>query len=432
MISKLFELMERADLTIRFPQAFIEEKIMKSSDKEISHEGKDFNWEVGLIKTGLKLVGLWPKAAHQTFLFILNQLMQNYLLGVFLRSIILEPSVSRKINKIFVLTGIILTCVNHFIFRLQWCSVRPLIESIQRNWRDLEGSSKDIKDIMVLYGSLERRITRCICIAVGVSLVVFTLQPVILHLVLPSKFNLEHPSNPRHPFNATASPVFEIVYIIQGVFNCSAALIFASIDCCIIWMIFHCCGQLEVLEYMMKRFRGTRHHSSGSVDDDPVIVGCSCLQCIVHHHLQIFKIISLFDDAFHVTMLARIIVCTVHFTSIGYTIAKLREDGNFAFLLVHILFLLTMNSSLFVYCWVGDKLREKSANIADAAFNRYLFVNKEVSKDLIVIIRQTQVRPCHITAGKFFVMSLHLFKEYIFKSISYLSVVIALRFNDKY
>ncbi|THK32938.1 uncharacterized protein LOC107035960 [Diachasma alloeum] len=395
-------------------------------------ERKHFDWEVGITKPVLKLIGLWPGGQHQTFLFIVNEFMQIYLFSVFLASIVLEPSVTSKIDKIFVWLGIVLIVVDHNIFRAQWHNIKPLIECIQQNWREFDGLSADIKGIMVSYGGLERRITRCIYFVSGVSLIVFTLQPILIHLAFPSKFPLAHPNNARHPFNASVSPMFEITYVIQYVFHCSAALIFSSIDCCIIWLIFHCCGQLEILANVISHYKGIRHHTSDSVDDEKrVIMGCSCLHCIVNYHLRIFKMISLFDDAFHVVMFARMIICTGHFICIGYTIRKLKEDGNFIFLVVNVFFLFTMDSSFFIYCWLGDKLKEKSINIGYTAFHQHISSKKKVSKDLIMIIRQAQIRPCHITAAKFFVMSLELFKEYVLKSMSYLSVLVALRVNDK-
>ncbi|XP_063991345.1 uncharacterized protein LOC135169889 [Diachasmimorpha longicaudata] len=388
---------------------------------------KDFDWEVGITKPALKLIGLWPGGPHQTILYLLNQFMQNYLFGVFLASIVMEPSVVRKIDKLFVLFAVILIVVDHNIFRAQWRNIKQLIECIQQNWREFNGLSEDIKGIMVSYAVMQRRVTRCIYFAFGVSLIFFTLKPVVLHLVIPSKFPLEHPNDPRHPFNATVSPVFEITYIIQCVLNCSAAVIFSSIDCCIIWLIFHYCGQLEIVANLMSHYKGIRHHKSDSVvDEGKVSMGCSCLHCIVNYHWQIFKMISLFDDAFHVVMVARMIICTLHFICIGYTIRKFREEGSFAVVALDVLFLLTMDSTFFVYCWLGDKLNEKSVNIGYAAFHQHVNVDQEINKDLIMIIHQAQMRPCNITAAKFFRVSLELFKEYVFKSMSYLSVLVAL------
>jgi len=95
------------------------------------------------------------------------------------------------------------------------------------------------------------------------------------------------PSQGFYPFHYKESPVYEILYVTQSfvVFLSATALI--SLDCFLYIIVFHMCGQFDVLAATLKRYNGSiKHYVTKSVGD---VRNCACLSCIVKRHVQILR-----------------------------------------------------------------------------------------------------------------------------------------------
>lgn len=92
------------------------------------------------------------------------------------------------------------------------------------------------------------------------------------------------PHEGLYPFHNKKSPMYEILYIAQLLITFLCATALATVDCFLYIIVFHVCGQFDILAAILKRYDGSvRHHYTKDVRN------CACLTCIVKRHVHILK-----------------------------------------------------------------------------------------------------------------------------------------------
>ncbi|XP_032669890.1 odorant receptor 67c-like [Odontomachus brunneus] len=105
---------------------------------------------------------------------------------------------------------------------------------------------------------------------------------------------------------------------------------------------------------------------------------------------------------------------------------SLGEPNAAAILVKSLMFYVTMNLDVFVYCFAGEYLSAKGRMIGDAAYNSLWYdVSVKKSRIMMFIIMRSQKR-LTITYGRIMEFSLECFTNVLKTSVSYMSVLIAM------
>jgi len=81
--------------------------------------------------------------------------------------------------------------------------------------------------------------------------------------------------------------VYEILYVVQSLETLFSATALFSVDCFLYIIVFHICGQFDILAATLKRYDGSiRHCSTNDIGDAR---NCACLSCIVKRHVHILR-----------------------------------------------------------------------------------------------------------------------------------------------
>lgn len=92
------------------------------------------------------------------------------------------------------------------------------------------------------------------------------------------------PHEGYYPFRNKESPVYEILYVAQSFSTFFSATALATVDSFLYVIVFHICGQLDILAAILKQYNGSiRHHYTKDA------CNCACISCIVKRHVHILK-----------------------------------------------------------------------------------------------------------------------------------------------
>jgi len=93
------------------------------------------------------------------------------------------------------------------------------------------------------------------------------------------------PSQGFYPFRYKESPMYEILYVAQSFVLFLSATALISVDCFLYIIVFHICGQFNILAATLKQYDGSiKHH-----DTKDIVRNCACLSCIVKRHVHILR-----------------------------------------------------------------------------------------------------------------------------------------------
>lgn len=88
-------------------------------------------------------------------------------------------------------------------------------------------------------------------------------------------------------FPLEQSYVYEMMYVAQSIAGVIGGMAIFSVDCFVCVVVFHACGQLEVLAATLERHYDIVEHEY--LKDTRSRLSCACLPCIVRRHVHIVK-----------------------------------------------------------------------------------------------------------------------------------------------
>ena len=87
-----------------------------------------------------------------------------------------------------------------------------------------------------------------------------------------------------YPFHNKESPVYEILYVAQSFVMFFAATAIATADCFFYIIVFHVCGQFDILATTLKRHNSSIRHAYTKN-----MRNCACSSCITKRHVHILR-----------------------------------------------------------------------------------------------------------------------------------------------
>ncbi|GLV40357.1 Odorant receptor 43a [Carabus blaptoides fortunei] len=142
-------------------------------------------------------------------------------------------------------------------------------------------------------------------------------------------------------------------------------------------------------------------------------------ECVKHHNM-IIKYVEDLDNLISSVMFLDFMVCSVMLCAIG--LWAILEGANI-YLIFTMEYLMSLLIELFMYSWYANEIILESSNVAKAAWeSRWYDCGNNVKKGLILVIMRAQ-RPCILTAGGFYTMSLQTFLQILQATYSYVALL---------
>ncbi|GAB1866219.1 Odorant receptor [Camponotus japonicus] len=190
------------------------------------------------------------------------------------------------------------------------------------------------------------------------------------------------------PFDYSSTILFHFMYFHQLIGLLVGALLHVACDSLICGLILHICCQIEILNYRMQR-----------VIRNPKILR----DYVIQHNLMI-KFAFMMNKKFRLTITFQFIVSTMVVCVTLYQLTKTNAN------VIQLgLYMLSMLTQIFLYCWYGNEVKLKSMQLTNNLFEiEWLMLREDVKKDLLTITRCGTV-PIEFTSAYIFPMNLDSF-----------------------
>ncbi|XP_011050405.1 PREDICTED: odorant receptor 46a, isoform A-like [Acromyrmex echinatior] len=192
------------------------------------------------------------------------------------------------------------------------------------------------------------------------------------------------------PFDYSSTILFYLMYIHQLISLATAAFINVGCDTLICGLLVHICCQIEILTCRLKK----------------IISYSNVLRSCVHQHYHIIRLAYIVNTKFRLIIIIQFITSTLIICFSLYQISKTTTKAKYIEMTLYISSMLTQ---IFFYCWYGNEVKIKSHQMIDNIFEmEWLTLDKSKKKSLIIIMRRTIV-PIQITCAYIIPMNLDSF-----------------------
>ncbi|XP_025264859.1 odorant receptor 43a isoform X1 [Camponotus floridanus] len=392
----------------------------------------DFEWAVKLNRIALDLIGLWPKTPRSPR----QKLLCDFRVLVVFLGITLGVLIP-AIHSLIRIQGDIMLMMDNLQFTLPAvsCSIRivifwwkkeaivPIMDMIAEDWLKFKTARE--RRIMIRRARSARIIITC---AYGIMIVACCFIIILPGVGLSMRLtpNITDPGRPmplqtHYVYDVTRRPQYELTFISQAIYILLAILSYTGIDNFLGLLIFHICGQLDILKDRLTYL--DKYINSGDM-----------LRSCVAKHTSLLRAITVIEDTYNITLLALFVYFAILFAFYGFRIISLFDEGN-DLSLTHLMYLISNIFNLFahmcLYCALGEILVAQCNKIYYAAYsNKWYSVDSRNARDLLPLLIRG-AKPIYLTAGKVFPMTMATFCGLLKTSAGYMSVLVTTRNQSK-
>ncbi|EZA58867.1 hypothetical protein X777_00709, partial [Ooceraea biroi] len=388
-------------------------------------------WAIKLNRISLEVLGLWPKVEEVPREKLKHNLHVLSILLIFVLSILFpcihslvktHEDIMIIIEHLQCILPMITCIVRIIVFWWKKEDIIPIISMITEDW--LKSRNVQERNMMITWAQRSRIIVISSYIVMGISCFCGVLLP-IFGLSLTDGVNINDtekifPLRVYYFYDVTKSPQYELTYIILTIGIFFTATTYTGIDNFLGLLIFHICGQLDILSTRLMYLNTfMKFHND--------------LKNCVMNHTRLLRAIAIIEDTYNKMLLALFLYFGILFAFYGFLIINLVQERNYLSI-TRIISLMCVVITILVhmglYCAVGEVLIIQCDRMYYAICSQkwYTLDSKKI-KNLILLLIRTKI-PCYITAGKVFPMTMATFCNLVETSVGYISVLCTARNND--
>ncbi|XP_011865600.1 PREDICTED: odorant receptor 82a-like [Vollenhovia emeryi] len=351
----------------------------RPSESDDEGETGSFDRAIAITRYGMRLLGFWPQdtrllcdlrcgaiflltgffmfpAAAQTYTVVYTVTDWNSVLRQALRMVPIIPLLAR------------------FVFmKVMAGNFRLVLRTMTADWVDYRYLARSGRRVMVYYANRGRRFSILSTALLMLSVTGFMLTPVMNMWRGDSPWNATTRTLPHeglYPFRNKESPAYEILYVAQSFIMFLGATALATVDCFLYIIVFHVCGQFDILAAILKQYDGSvrRHHAKDACN-------CICLSCIVKRHVHVLSYVDIIEKSFRDFLLLQLLTYWICLILQGRELILQVRHSNIHGIITTILYVLTIMYYIFIYCYVSECIIEKVTRGKKAEF--YIFLNNK-------------------------------------------------------
>ncbi|XP_018339865.1 PREDICTED: odorant receptor 13a-like [Trachymyrmex septentrionalis] len=225
------------------------------------------------------------------------------------------------------------------------------------------------------------------------------------------------PLQSHYIYDITKSPQRELTFISQAVYLLIAAMVYSGVDNFLSLMVFHVCGQLDILANRMQHLDKYKNYPK-------VLKRC------IEKHIRLLRAINIIEDTYNRILLSLFIYFAIIFAFYGFRIISLFNEGN-DMSITHLIYFIWTIINLFahmcLYCVLGEILVAQCNKIYYEAYNsKWYTMDPKVARDLLLLMKRGSKQIC-LTVGKMYPVTLATFCSLIKTSVGYISVLHTIR-----
>ncbi|KYN15096.1 Putative odorant receptor 13a, partial [Trachymyrmex cornetzi] len=385
-----------------------------------SQEFKNLNFAIGWNRFNLSLVGIWPDPLQNPKQKSGLSRCRFMLASFFMLGFVCIPQSANLVfiwGNVDMMTENLATAnipvANSFMKAFTiWRKrkvLKLLVNFFYQDWYTPKTS--DERTIMLKNAKLVRKISIWCTILTQTLLIIYIVLKISAIIFSPGDSARPMIYTAYFPFDATKSPIFELICACQILSAFSGTVAYTGSDSFISMLVIHVCGQFENLR---ERLKNLVNDPNGV--KTPQEFKSELRQIVMRHeHLNWFA--KTIEDSFNMIMLIQMLSCTIQLCFQGFQVFRVlinkEENESMTFQLIFLsIFVGFILVHLYIYCYVGEMLLVQSTEIGLSAYESNWFnVPGKEARNLLLIIHRSTVPLC-LTAGKFSTFSLQMFKPY--------------------
>ncbi|XP_071643985.1 odorant receptor 82a-like isoform X1 [Temnothorax longispinosus] len=378
------------------------------------------------VEIGLRFVGIWPGLPNGTVIWLAY--MTCLVLALYFQYVyIFDHFDINKISNLIDALSITLSASFGGLKLISFWSNRRIFYNIllamEEYWNNVDIYDKSVSYIMSSNADLSRRCSN-VLISINAATAICYCMTSLVRRETEFNENLNIslrilPVQMELPFEVDASPLFELLALVQIFYAVSIASLVAMINCLIITLVLHVSGQIDILRRELLTICGDETSQRFSI--------VASVRLLISRHQGIITLSDNIQELYSEIALMQFLSNTVVMCCIGFTfIGSVGKDGATVLMLKSAIFYVSITLEAFIFCFAGEYLSAKSKSIGDAVYGA-LWYNMPPAecRILLFVILRSQKR-LTITAGKIMDLSLKDFTSVMKASASYMSVLHAM------
>ncbi|XP_051156137.1 uncharacterized protein LOC127278447, partial [Leptopilina boulardi] len=384
----------------------------------------NFDFAVQLNRWSMRLCGLWPIDDRFSKLrfYITLIIILCTCLPIIVKCLLVKDFF-KEVETIFMGINFTFTFVRVIFVRMAKPKLVSLLQDMIVDWNDIP-SKKELKYVMI--ENLKRaRFLNALCMALMYSpYILFIIRPLMGWGMEFSQKSLPLPV--YYPFDIQKSPNYELAYLLQIFLTGYTVTIVIGINNFLTIIVFHLCGQLQVVALNVKQIMNTRNvsHIRTMIRQE-----CKCLRCTVERHLKLIRDSEVLESSFNIMFLMEFVISIISLCFVGFSVLVVSPVADISGTCIKSVYFFAATVLIFLYNYIGENVINRSMAIGDKVYDiDWYNCNPKLIRSLMLIIIRSQ-KPLKLTAGKFFPMSLFTFKSIFMSALSYATVLQAIYRN---
>ncbi|XP_076375599.1 uncharacterized protein LOC117228201 [Megalopta genalis] len=223
-----------------------------------------------------------------------------------------------------------------------------------------------------------------------------------LNYPMPSEFTLDM-------LNLPAS-LYPVIYIGEYIMLLTISTGNLGSDSLFYGIIFHLCGQAEVLKLDFSKFvefgeKKARFHA------------------LITRHQQLLKLSDDLNDTISSILIMQLFSSCLLICTTGFQFIRSLSTNNIVMVIKTIIVMCTLLAQLFAYSYIGEYLKIQFEGVGYWIYcSTWYNMPRKLSLDVVFILMRSQ-NPVYLKAGRFFVVNMETYMSIVKTSMSYLSVL---------
>ncbi|XP_076229089.1 odorant receptor 10-like isoform X2 [Nomia melanderi] len=379
---------------------------------------KDFSYAMTALRIVSRPVGTWPL---QTYSFSSGLRSAIVIVLLMLTMLIVQVEIyldygnaEKTLNGLVILACSLLAVLKVGCFRLYPTGLIANFVSAVQDYQQLNGEEK--RAIVKRHAYMGRMSSASMIFFSYFSASLFTLAPMFTGNDAAQGANstlgkrLDYPVPSEYTLQLLRAPenLFAVIYFGEYFLLLVTAIGNLGSDSLFFGIVFHLCGQVEVLKLDFSRF----------LDDEENRTDRFSSLIKRHHHL--LKLFQYLNDTIGSIMVIQL------FTScllICFQFILSLNVNNLVMVMKTFIVMATLLGQLFAYSLVGEYSKNQFEGIGQLAYcSSWYNAPPNLTRDIMFLLMKTQY-PVHLKAGRFFVINMETYTSILRTSMSYLSVL---------
>ncbi|XP_076756324.1 odorant receptor 4-like [Xylocopa sonorina] len=373
------------------------------------------------IEVCLRAIGVWPNSSCKIF----QRIFWAVVMGVGITfQIWYCISYFKTVDLPDLLDGLSLTLSNTVTFIkviILWFNYRTLynvLAVVFEDWNNRTLADRN-KQFMLDNSLVSVRISNFLIIIYSLTCILYSVTTMFVPDDVDAQSNFKNRKlllKMRLPFQATVSPLYEVVTVAQFTFEYSVALVAAMLMALSAALVLHIGSQIDIICHELLETSNFSEKEASYM-----------LKNIIVRHQRIIYLSENINDIFLYTSLVQFLSNTLVICFLGFILVhSLGTEEGPRILAKCFTYYVAVNCEAFVLCYTGEYLISKSGNISRAVYDMAWYNLKPRDGRIALLILARAQTHLKLTAGKFAILCVETFANMLKASASYISILLAM------